>query len=138
MEFPWKKLRKRSIDGIDNLSLAIVQDSETNEILMVAFTNEEALNKTLNTGEMHYYSTTKRRIWRKGESSGNVQKVDEIYIDCDGDAVLFRVRQRGGACHNGYKSCFYRKFDMNKGDFIIVGKRVFNPERIYKNKNKKL
>ncbi len=138
MEFPWKKLRKRSIDGIDDLSLAIVQDSETNEILMVAFTNEEALNKTLNTGEMHYYSTTKRRIWRKGESSGNVQKVDEIYIDCDGDAVLFRVRQRGGACHNGYKSCFYRKFDMNKGDFIIVGRRVFNPERIYKNKNKKL
>ncbi|RLI95685.1 MAG: phosphoribosyl-AMP cyclohydrolase [Candidatus Altiarchaeales archaeon] len=138
MEFPWKKLRKRSIDGIDDLSLAIVQDSETNEILMVAFTNEEALNRTLNTGEMHYYSTTKRRIWRKGESSGNVQKVDEIYIDCDGDAVLFRVRQRGGACHNGYKSCFYRKFDMNKGDFIIVGRRVFNPERIYKNKNKKL
>jgi len=138
MEFPWKKLRKRNIDGIDNLSLAIVQDSETNEVLMVAFTNEEALNRTLNTGEMHYYSTTKRRIWRKGESSGNVQKVDEIYIDCDGDAVLFRVRQRGGACHNGYKSCFYRKFDMSKGDFIIVGKRVFNPERIYKNKNKKL
>ena len=109
------------------LITAIAQDHETNEILMLAFMNLEALEKTVETGKAHYFSRSRGKLWLKGESSGHVQLVHDMYIDCDADAVLIRVEQLGsGACHMGYRSCFYRTLE---GD--VVGEKVFNPEDVY-------
>ncbi|MEA1924312.1 MAG: phosphoribosyl-AMP cyclohydrolase [Candidatus Altiarchaeota archaeon] len=124
------ELKARMVDGIGGLYLAIVQDSGSGEVLMTAFMNRESLELTLETGIMYYYSTSRRRLWRKGESSGNIQEVVEMYVDCDGDALLFRVKQKGGACHMGYRSCFYRQLE---GDELkTTGKKVFNPAEVYK------
>ncbi|KAF5420973.1 MAG: Phosphoribosyl-AMP cyclohydrolase [ANME-2 cluster archaeon HR1] len=109
------------------LLTAVAQDFETNEILMVAFMNLEALLKTIETEKAHYYSRSRAKQWLKGESSGHIQIVHEMYIDCDADAVVMKVEQvAGGACHTGYRSCFYRTVDGN-----IVGEKVFNPEEVY-------
>jgi len=109
------------------LLTAIAQDFKTNEILMVAFMNLEALQKTIETEKAHYYSRSRAKQWLKGESSGHIQIVHEMYIDCDADAVVIKVEQvAGGACHTGYRSCFYRTIDGN-----IVGEKVFNPEDVY-------
>jgi phosphoribosyl-AMP cyclohydrolase len=109
------------------LLTAVAQDFETNEILMVAFMNLEALLKTIETEKAHYYSRSRAKQWLKGESSGHIQIVHEMYIDCDADAVVMKVDQvAGGACHTGYRSCFYRTVDGN-----IVGEKVFNPEEVY-------
>ena len=94
---------------------AIAQDSETNEVLMLAYMDKEALSLTLDTGKAHYFSRSKQRIWMKGESSGNIQKVKEIYIDCDNDTVLLKIEQVGGAaCHTGRRSCFFTKLDTEE------------------------
>jgi phosphoribosyl-AMP cyclohydrolase len=127
--FPFESLRFRKVDGVDDLLLAIVQDFRTNEILMIAYTNIEAIEKTIETKKMHYFSTSRKRLWLKGESSGNFQAVKEVYIDCDGDALLFKVEQMGGACHTGYRSCFFRRID-DEG-IKVVGEKVFNPEEVY-------
>ncbi len=124
------ELKTRTVDGIQGLYLAIVQDSGSAEVLMTAFMNRRALELTLETGIMHYYSTSRRRLWKKGESSGNIQEVVEAYVDCDGDALLFRVKQKGGACHKGYRSCFYRRLEKN--GLKITGEKIFNPEEVYK------
>lgn len=109
------------------LLTAVAQDFETNEILMVAFMNLEALLTTIETEKAHYYSRSRAKQWLKGESSGHIQIVHEMYIDCDADAVVMKVEQvAGGACHTGYRSCFYRTVDGN-----IVGEKVFNPEEVY-------
>ena len=109
------------------LITAIAQDHESNEILMLAFMNLEALEKTVETGKAHYFSRSRGKLWLKGESSGNVQLVHDMYIDCDADAVLMKIEQLGGgACHMGYRSCFYRTLE---GD--VVGEKVFNPEDVY-------
>jgi phosphoribosyl-AMP cyclohydrolase len=106
---------------------AIAQDNETNEILMLAFMNLEALEKTVETGKAHYFSRSRGKLWLKGESSGHVQLVHYMYIDCDADAILMKVEQLGGgACHTGYRSCFYRTLE---GD--VVSEKVFNPEDVY-------
>ena len=98
------------------LLIVIAQDASTNEVLMVALANREAVEKTLTTGLMHYWSTSRRKLWLKGETSGNYQLVKEILVDCDGDALLARVEQIGVACHLGEKSCFHRNlFDVEKG-----------------------
>ena len=128
-EFPFESLKFREVDGIPELVLTVVQDFKTNEVLMVAYTNREAIEETIETGKMHYFSTSRKKLWLKGEKSGNVQIVREIYIDCDGDALLFKIEQKGGACHKGYRSCFFRKIDNNK--IRIVGEKVFNPEEVY-------
>ncbi len=114
----------------EKLAIAVVQDHKTKEVLMVAFMNKEALEKTLKTKKMHYYSTSRKKLWVKGESSGNYQVVKEVYVDCDSDALLFKVEQKGGACHEGYYSCFFRKLENNK--LSIVGKKVFDPEEVYR------
>ncbi|RLG07441.1 MAG: phosphoribosyl-AMP cyclohydrolase [Thaumarchaeota archaeon] len=101
-----EKLWYRNVDGT---IIAVVQDAETKEVLMVAYMNREAFIKTLTTGRMHYWSLTRKRLWMKGESSGNIQELVEAYIDCDGDAVLFLVKQHGVACHEGFKSCFHNR-----------------------------
>ena len=111
------------------LIISIVQDMNGN-VLMVAWMNKEAIEMTLKTGKMHYYSRSRKKLWLKGEESGNFQFVKEIYIDCDGDALLFKVEQKGGACHEGYYTCFFRKFEGN--EFKIVGKKIFEPKEVYK------
>ncbi len=118
----------------NGLVVAVVQDLN-GIVLMVAYMNREAIEKTLLTGKMHYYSRSRKKLWLKGESSGNFQIVKGIYIDCDNDALLFKVQQEGGACHEGYYSCFYRKFE-NK-NFQIVEKKIFDPEDVYKKETKK-
>lgn len=115
----------------DGLLPAIVQDAETSEVLMVAFMNEEAWKATLETGKATYYSRSRKNLWVKGESSGHVQHVREIRIDCDNDTVLLKVDQVGGAaCHLGYKSCFFRKIE--NGEAVTVGEPLFDPSEVYK------
>ena len=115
----------------DGLVPAIVQDAETKEVLMRAYMNNESWEATLKTGKATYWSRSRQSLWMKGESSGNIQLVKNIFIDCDKDTILLQVEQLGGAaCHTGHKSCFYRKLDG--GDFVIVGEKVFNPEEVYK------
>ncbi|MCK4937091.1 MAG: phosphoribosyl-AMP cyclohydrolase [Methanosarcinales archaeon] len=121
------EIRKELKFDDKGLITAIAQDYQTNDILMLAFMNLEALEKTVDTGKAHYYSRSRGKQWLKGESSGHVQMVHEMYIDCDADAVLMKVEQLGGgACHTGYRSCFYRTID---GD--VVSDKVFNPEDVY-------
>lgn len=111
----------------------IVQDFETGEVLMLAFMNEEAWQETLKTGRATYWSRTRQELWVKGLTSGNVQLVKDIRIDCDDDTVLLRVEQIGGAaCHTGYRSCFFKK--VEDGSIRVVGKKVFDPEEVYKSK----
>ena len=115
----------------DGLVPAIVQDAETKEVLMMAYMNSQSWEATLKTGKATYWSRSRQALWMKGESSGNVQLVKNIFIDCDNDTILLQVEQLGGAaCHTGHKSCFYRKLDG--GAFIIVGEKIFNPEEVYK------
>ena len=110
---------------------AIVQDFETGEILMLAFMNEEAWRETLKTGMATYWSRTRQELWIKGKTSGNVQRVKEIRIDCDDDTVLLKVDQVGGAaCHTGYRSCFFKQVE---GDVVREsGEKVFDPKEVYK------
>ncbi len=95
----------------EGLVPVIAQDFETKEVLMLAYANEEALKKTVNTGKAHYFSRSKNKLWMKGEESGNVQEIVEIRVDCDGDAVLYIVRQHGSACHTGNYTCFFTKLE---------------------------
>jgi phosphoribosyl-AMP cyclohydrolase len=109
---------------------AIVQDNETGEILMLAYMNQDAFDATLLTGKATYYSRSRQSLWVKGETSGNVQLVKEIRIDCDDDTVLIKVEQVGGAaCHTGHRSCFYKK--VENGTIRIVGEPVFDPKEVY-------
>ena len=113
------------------LVAAIAQDAATGEVLMIAWMNQEAFDETVRTGRAVYFSRSRQRLWRKGEESGNFQDVKEIYFDCDADAVLLKVHQIGGAaCHEGYKSCFFRRLDKDK--ITVVGERVFDPKQVYK------
>ncbi len=115
----------------DGLVTAIAQDDTSGEILMVAYMNEESLRRTLETGEVVYWSRSRKKYWHKGEESGNVQKLKGIYVDCDGDALLLRVDQVGGAaCHTGRQNCFFRRID--EGKIEDVGTQVFDPDEVYK------
>ncbi|HOD28082.1 MAG TPA: phosphoribosyl-AMP cyclohydrolase [Syntrophales bacterium] len=117
-------------DKGDGLIPVIVQESETGEVLMLAYMNAEAWRETLRTGKATYWSRSRQTLWVKGESSGHVQQVQEIRIDCDRDTLLLKVRQVGdAACHTGYQSCFYRK--LSPGPEAIVGERIFDPETVY-------
>lgn len=111
----------------DGLVPAIVQDYKTGEVLMLAYMDEVAWQKTLETRKAHFYSRSRKKQWMKGEESGNIQEVKEMYIDCDEDSVLLKVNQVGdAACHTGYRSCFYRD-EAGK----VIGKKIFNPEEKY-------
>ena len=111
----------------NGLILAVVQDRISREVLMCAYMNREALEKTVETEIAHFWSRSRQQLWKKGETSGNVQKVKEIRIDCDMDSILLLVDQVGGACHMGYRSCFYRNI---KGK--IIGEKVFEPDDVYR------
>ena len=104
----------------------VVQDVNTKEVLMVAWANEEAIKLTKETGLAHYFSRSRRKLWKKGENSGNVQKVRRILVDCDEDTLLYEVEQAGGACHTGFRSCFYRTIEGE-----VVGVKVFEPKEVY-------
>lgn len=109
---------------------AIVQDWKTGEVLMVAYMNGESWAKTRETGKTCFWSRTRKKLWLKGETSGNVQIVKEVFLDCDNDALLLKVEQIGGAaCHTGYRSCFYRR--VADGGVETVGERVFDPKEVY-------
>ena len=109
---------------------AIAQDADTNEVLMVAFMNSEAFAETVRTGRAVYFSRSRNRLWRKGEESGHVQHVKQILVDCDADTILLRVQQQGAACHEGYRSCFFR--ELKDGKTRIVAERLVDPNEVYK------
>lgn len=121
-EIPWNG---------EGLVTAIAQDGATGRILMVAWMNREALRETVETGQAVYWSRSRRKLWRKGEESGHVQKVREVRLDCDADAVLLRVEQAGGiACHTGRESCFFRK--LENGRWVTVDPQLKDPSLIYR------
>ena len=110
---------------------AIAQDADTGQVLMMAWMNREAFDETLRTKRACYFSRSRGRLWRKGEESGHVQEVREVYLDCDADTILLKVKQKGGAaCHEGYASCFFRRVDGDK--LQVVGERVFDPKQVYR------
>jgi len=121
---------KIDFDKLGGMVPAIIQDAETSEILMLGFMNHEALDLTIKSGKVHYWSRSKKRIWMKGESSGHIQTVKEIRTDCDSDSLLIKVEQKGGAaCHEGYRSCFFRI--IRNGSAEIDGVKIFDPDDVY-------
>ena len=130
---------RHEINGIKVIT-AIARDVNTNQILMLANMNKEALIKTIETGKAHYWSTSRNKLWLKGESSGHFQEVKEILVDCDMDAIILKIEQTGAACHEGYRSCFFRKLktesdvdieDLKDEDLEVVLERLVNPEDVY-------
>jgi len=117
----------------DGLLTAVVVDATTRQVLMVAFMNQKALLDTINTGKTHFYSRSRRKQWTKGEESGHTQDVKAIYVDCDMDAVVVEVEQHGGACHEGYRSCFFRRLGED-GQWQVVAMKIFEPGDVYKPK----
>lgn len=116
----------------DGLLPAIVQDYRSGKVLMLAYINKASWEKTLETGEAHYWSRSREELWHKGGTSGHVQKIKEIFADCDSDTIIFKVEQVGGAaCHTGYETCFYRKVDRN-GNVIVASEKIFDPKKVYK------
>ena len=114
----------------DGLMPAIVQEYATGEILMLAYINRLSWQKTLETGKAHFWSRSRNTLWLKGESSGHVQCIREILVDCDADTVVFQVEQLGGAaCHTGHKSCFFRR--VRDGELQVEGEKVFDPKKVY-------
>jgi phosphoribosyl-AMP cyclohydrolase len=121
---------KLNFEKADGLIPAIVQDHKTGELLMLAYMNQDAWEATLSTGNATYYSRSRQKLWVKGETSGHLQRVKEIRIDCDDDTVLLKIEQIGGAaCHTGHRSCFHKKIE--NGSITIVGKPVFDPKEVY-------
>ncbi len=112
---------------------AIVQDADTGEVLMMAYMNRESLADTIRTGKTHFWSRSRKKYWMKGESSGHVQDVVGIYMDCDKDTLLIKARQHGAACHEGYKSCFFRERQAD-GEWKVIAERLFDPAKVYGSK----
>ena len=113
----------------------IAQNHHDGKVLMLAYMNQAAYEETLKTRRVCYYSRSRQSLWRKGETSGHVQKLKHIYYDCDADAVLVKVEQIGGAaCHEGYESCFFREIDPASGEDSIIAEKVFDPETVYGSK----
>ena len=117
----------------DGLITAVVVDAASKDVLQVAFMNAQALADTVRTGKTHFYSRSRGKQWMKGEESGHTQQVKAVYADCDLDAVVVEVDQRGGACHEGYRSCFFRRLTA-EGNWEVVGQKVFDPQKVYKKK----
>jgi len=108
---------------------AVIQDYQNGEILMLAYMNRESLQKTLSSGKTHFWSRSRQKFWLKGESSGHVQEIKEVFIDCDMDTLVFKVDQKVAACHMGYRSCFYRKIEGE--ELTVVGEKVFEEGDVY-------
>ena len=110
---------------------AIIQDDENKEVLMVGYMNHEAVRKTLESGRVCFWSRSRQEYWIKGETSGHTQTVRSVAFDCDGDALLIKVEQKGGACHVGFRSCFFREVSPDGNSANIVGEKVFDPDAVY-------
>ena len=108
----------------------IAQDAQSGEVLMLAYMNEQSYAQTIETGQATYWSRSREKLWRKGEESGHLQTVEEIFIDCDQDTILLKVQQTGAACHEGYQSCFYRQ--VTPQGYQVIVERVFDPDVVYK------
>ncbi|MDO5851955.1 MAG: phosphoribosyl-AMP cyclohydrolase [Methanobacteriaceae archaeon] len=120
---------RHEING-EKLIMAIAQDYKTNKILMAAYMNEEAYEKSIKTKKAHYYSTSRKQLWLKGETSGHIQKIKEILVDCDMDAIILKIDQKVGACHTGYETCFYRRI-TNENELEIIEEKVYEPKDVY-------
>jgi phosphoribosyl-AMP cyclohydrolase len=125
-EFPFRP----DFEKNGGLIAAIAQDASTGDVLMVAWMNAEAYEETVRTGRAVYYSRSRGKLWRKGEESGHVQQVKGIYVDCDADAVLLKVEQAGAACHEGYRSCFFRQ--VTPAGLHVVAERLVDPATVYR------
>jgi phosphoribosyl-AMP cyclohydrolase len=110
---------------------AIIQDAVSGQVLMMAWMNKDSLEKTIATGQTHFFSRSRGKLWLKGESSGHVQNVKSIAVDCDQDVLLVKVEQVGAACHEGFYSCFFREFQKGGSELKIVGAKIFEPEKVY-------
>ncbi len=140
-EFAERLPKTPGLDGLldalkydqDGLVSVIVQDKDTHQVLMLAFADRLAVRKTLETGLMHYFSRSRKKMWLKGEESGHTQRVVSLAVDCDGDALLARVEQKSGACHLGYRSCFAYQIDR-EGACTVIGEKLFDPQDVYKKK----
>ncbi len=110
---------------------AIIQDEKTGEVLMLAYMNRLALRKTLETGKTYFWSRSRKKLWMKGEGSGHIQCVRQVFLDCDSDTLLIKVCQKEAACHTGFYSCFYRKINSKTGKTKTIGKKIFNPQKVY-------
>ncbi len=119
-----------NFEKMKGLIPVVVQDILDNQVLMVAFADKEAVIKSLTTGFTHFYSRSRKKIWKKGETSGHTQKIIEVYLDCDSDTIIFKVNQNIAACHTGFRSCFYRKLN-EKGVWDITGTKLFEPKNVY-------
>lgn len=119
-----------NFEKAQGLITAVTVDADNGEVLMVAYMNEEAFRLTLETGRVHYFSRTRNKLWKKGESSGNMQELVEMRVDCDLDAVVVRARQIGPACHEGFRSCFFRSVD-ERGALVENAERLMTPEEMY-------
>ena len=115
----------------DGLIPAIIQDDENKEVLMVGHMNREAVRRTLESGRVCFWSRSRQEYWIKGETSGHTQTVRTVAFDCDADALLIKVEQKGGACHTGYRSCFFREVSPDGNATCIVGEKVFDPDAVY-------
>ncbi len=123
-----------AFEKMGGLIPAVIQDHRTSEVLMLGFVNQEALAKSQQFGEVHFYSRSRNRLWKKGETSGHVLKVKEIRVDCDADALLIRVEAVGpGVCHEGYASCFFRSLQAN-GSPHVIAEHTFDPGAVYEKK----
>jgi len=123
-------MMKLDFNKMGGLVPAIIQDADSNKVLMLAYMDKNAWEKTLETGKTWFYSRSRNKYWMKGEESGNVQNVKEVLIDCDDDTVLIKVEQVGkAACHTGYRSCFFRRLDR---EVEVVEEKIFDPEKVYK------
>jgi len=114
----------------DGLIPAIVVDEADRAVLMMAWMNAESLRRTIETGKTHFWSRSRRKYWMKGESSGHIQEVKDIYVDCDADTLVIEVAPRGAACHEGYRSCFFRRL-ADDGAWEVIAEKIFNPEDVY-------
>ena len=115
----------------DGLVAAIIQDETNNEVLMLGYMNADAITETFNTGRVCFWSRSRQKLWIKGETSGHTQTVKSIAVDCDGDALLIKVKQRVAACHVGYRSCFFREVSPDGESTRVVGEKMFEAESVY-------
>ncbi|NLX15123.1 MAG: phosphoribosyl-AMP cyclohydrolase [Phycisphaerales bacterium] len=129
------------MQGLDDLKYdanglipAIVQDAQTGEVLMMAYMNQQSLADSIRTGKTHFWSRSRRKYWMKGESSGHTQEIEAIFIDCDADTLLIKARQHGAACHEGYRNCFFRRYETD-GEWKVCAERMLDPEQIYGKKS---
>ena len=122
---------KLDFEKSNGLIPAVIQDYKSGEVLMLGFMSPESWKKSLDDGEVVYFSRTKKRLWKKGETSGHVQKIKEIYVDCDSDTLLIKVEQKVACCHAGYYSCYYRRYDPETDSLVTTADRVFDPDEVY-------